>query len=254
MPPRLNLTPEQFEQRVREQANERKRLQRQRDKAALQAEPGHVMVTGQNAGHVTPAPENGRLSSLGHVTPSPPPDPPFSPALSTKGPPPEEVVARIAARLQAFGRGYKHDQARLEKLIREFPHLDVEEEVADGLDFLDRPENRKRVNSLGFHRNGCKRAEARRVADAQKAQAANGVGSLRGVVTNGTYHPPIAFQHNRRPAGGPDDVPLPGGELMPISKEEFQRTLDANRGLRLEQKVARLNARLKGPVPKGGSQ
>ena len=75
------------------------------------------------------------------------------------------AAARLAVVLHAFGRGYRHDQARLEKLIRDFPQLDVEEEVADGLDWLGRPENRTRTNSLGFHRNSCKRAEARRLAD-----------------------------------------------------------------------------------------
>ena len=62
------------------------------------------------------------------------------------------------------------------------------------------------------------------------------------MVVNGTWHPPAAFQRNPGPA---HEVPL-DGPLLPISKEEFQRTLDANRGLPLEQKLARLNGRLKG--------
>ena len=140
-------------------------------------------------------------------------------------------MARLSARLQGFGRGYKHDQARLEKLIRDFPQLDVEEEVADGLDWLDRPENRKRVNSLGFHRNGCKRAEARRLADLAKAAA-----PTNGYATNGVYHQPQSQQHNRQP-----DAPrLLHGDLAPISVGDFQHFQAGRRGVPLDQRVAQL--------------
>jgi len=138
--------------------------------------------------------------------------------------------------LQAFGRGYKHDQARLEKLIRDFPQLDVEEEIADGLDWLDRPENRKRVNSLGFHRNSCKRAEARRLADL--ATAAGPIQlpgfSGRGVQVGNTWTPPAAYQRN----------PNPEAALPQWSAEEAQRS-DAER----ERIRAALPARLRGAAP-----
>ena len=195
MPARRGLTIEE----VREQTRLRVKRYRERRNASR---------------NVSPAPENGRLSSIGNVTPPPPPDPPFSPALSTREPPPEVQVARIAARLQEFGRGYKHDPARLEKLIRDFPDLDVEEEVADGLDWLDRPENRKRVNSLGFHRNGCKRAEARRLADLAKAAA-----PPNGYATNGVYHQPQSRQHNRQP----DTPRFLEGPLVPINQDDFRQ-------------------------------
>ena len=228
MPARIVVDDPQAElERRREQDRLRKQHQRRREREASHGTP----VTGRSTGHGTPPPENGHPSSLRHVTPPLPPDPPFSPALSTKEPP-EEVVARIAARLQSFGRGYTHDQARLEKLIRDFPHLDVEEEVADGLDFLDRPENRKRVNSLGFHRNGCKRAEARRLADLAKAAAP----ATNGYSGNGVYHQPQSQQHNRQP-----DAPrLLEGELVPISRVDFERYKAERRAIPLEQRTAQL--------------
>lgn len=71
--------------------------------------------------------------------------------------------------------------------------------------------------------------------------------------TNGTgvYHQPNSLRHNRQPPSDEDGW-LPLGELLPIAKEDHERTVAANRGLTLEQKRARLTARLNGHAAEGG--
>jgi hypothetical protein len=66
----------------------------------------------------------------------------------------------------------------------------------------------------------------------------------------GVFYQPNSLRHNRQPPT--DDDWLPMGELVPIGKAEFERTVAANRGLTLEQKRARLTARLNGHAGEGG--
>ena len=155
MPARQDWTPAELAERLDARRRQNREAQ-QRFRARHKHHADGVSTTDKPDA----PPENGVLPSIVSITPSLPPDPPLSPALSTKGPPLDDRLTSTA-RLQDIRpvrRGYKHDQGlrRLEKLIRDFPHLDVEEVVDDGLDWLDRPENKKRVNSLGFHRHGCR--------------------------------------------------------------------------------------------------
>ena len=164
------------------------------------------------------------------ITPSPSPSP--NPSLATQETPPP--VARSIARLVAFGRGYVSEPARLEKLFREFPHLDVEEQVAAALDWegWDLPKNRRKKCSVEFLRNWCKKSEADRVAPPVARPQSNGV-----------YHQPISRQ-GRNP--GPPDLPLFEAPVQRIDPGEMARFVAGRREAPLAERVAGKLARLRG--------
>ena len=161
----------------------------------------------------------------GDITPSLSSSP--NPCIATQYTPP--LWARLTERLVAFGRGYKHDASRLAKLVRDFPHLDVEEEVADALDWLERPANKKRLLSVGFLRKWCAKSEADRVAPPAPKPSSNGT-------TNGHYVQPIT-QQGRNP--GPPDLPLFEAPVQRIDPGEMARFVAGRRDVPLEQKLAR---------------
>ena len=148
------------------------------------------------------------------------------PCLATQDTPPP--VARLTERLVAFGRGYKHDATRLAKLVRDFPHLDVEEEVADALDWLERPANKKRLLSVGFLRKWCAKSEADRVAPPAPKPSSKGA-------TNGHYVQPIT-QQGRNP--GPPDLPLFEAPVQRIDPGEMARFVAGRREVPLKAKLA----------------
>ena len=209
MPPPLNLPPDEFEAHVKRLARERKARQRAREKA--RSRDGHG--TPIKEGHVTAAVTPSLSSSL-------------SPESSTNSPPP--AVARLSERLVGFGRGYKPDPTRLAKLLRAFPHLDQEEEVADALDWLDWPENKKRHLSIGFLRNWFAKSEAKRTAPMAPSSQGNGHAG------NGVNHQPASRQRNP----GPEGLTRLERELVPINRDDFQRTVAARRDIPLKQRLA----------------
>ena len=131
-------------------------------------------------------------------------------------------------------RGYVHDPRFWVLASEQYPALCLELEALKLADWLQEPRNLKRRCSKAFLDNWLKKAEADR-KQAEAAQA-NGVASPRGVVTNGTYHPPITQQHNRQP-----DAPHHlNGDLVPISKDDFERTVAARRAIPLPERLAAL--------------
>jgi hypothetical protein len=212
MPARRELTLEEYQARE-ERRREQTRLRVARYRARRNAQ---VSVTGHSNG-----------TGAGY-----PPHTPPSPPLSL-----EREIREALEPLTA--RGYVHDPRFWVLASEQYPHLCLELEALKLADWLTEPRNAKRRCSKAFLDNWLKKAEADRLARAAGPPPSNGhLQAMR-------IDPPIAFQHNRQPPR-PDDVQLPNGELVPIAKEDFQRTVDANRGLPLEQKLARLNGRLKG--------
>jgi hypothetical protein len=211
VPARLNLTPDQFEQRVREQTRLRVKRYRERRNAAP-----------INEGSVTTRP-NGALKR----------DPPHTPPS-----PPLSLEREIREALEPLtARGYVHDPRFWVLASEQYPALCLELEALKLVDWLQEPKNARRRCSKAFLDNWLKKAEAdRKQAEAAQAKQANGVASPRGVVTNGTYHPPITQQHNRQP-----DAPHHlNGELVPISKDDFERTVAARRAIPLPERLAAL--------------
>lgn len=189
MPAPLDLGGEAYREHVKALARERKRQQRSRD--ALR--DGHVTQPQRTASPVTP-----------------PQTPPVLSPLSTR---------ELERRLEPFaGRGYRPDPGFLSRLAAAYPGVDLELEVAAALDWLEEPRNAKRRCSKGFLKNWCAKADQdRKAREAVPAPAA----SPKGVVVNGTWHPPAAFQRN---PGPPPDQAVPLTEpLQTFTREELAR-------------------------------
>ena len=171
--------------------------------------------------------------SNGALKRNPPHTPPSSPL---------SLEREIRAALEPLAvRGYVHDPRFWVLASEQYPLLCLELEALKLADWLLEPRNARRRCSKAFLDNWLKKAEADRVASGAAPPRPNAYHGQSGQKVD----PPIFFQPNRQPPDADDGFP-PAVELVPISKEEFQRTLDANRGLPLEQKLARLNGRLKG--------
>ena len=207
MPARLDLPAEEMLARVREQ--NRIRASRYRARHAISHHVTHT--DGEAARHATPPPSQ--------TLPSP--------VVPTE--------QRLLERLAPFAsRAFKPDPAFLAKLAECYPAVDLELELAAALDWLEEPRHAKRRCSKGFLANWVKKADADRKA---REALPPPMPPANGHTWNGVYVQPNSLRHNRQPPS--DDVPLPDGGLVPITKEEFQRTVAANRGLTLEQKRAR---------------
>jgi hypothetical protein len=216
MPAKRDLTVEQ----IREQNRLRKRKQRAMSRDASRDTQQARPVTGhkKEARHVTPL----QTSPVGGTTL----------AVETG-----KAVEAILAPFEA--RGYRHEPAFWAKMAARYPGVDLELEAMKLAEWLDTPKNAKALCSKARIDRWLKKTHA----ELQAAPApTNGT-------TNGVYYQPNSLRHNRQPPSDDDRLPL--RELLPIAKEEFQRTVAANRGLTLEQKRARLTARLTGHVPQG---
>ena len=152
----------------------------------------------------------------GQVTPSKrnPPTPPVSRSISKE----IEKVGRLLEPLTV--RGYEHDPDFWAELAATYPaaRLAVEAYKIAGW-FKDPAQRNRKVKSWpAFLDNWVKKAQ--RDADADKAGPAPPAGSPKGVVVNGTWHPPAAFQRN---PGPPEDaVPLTA-PLETFTPEEIKR-------------------------------
>jgi hypothetical protein len=217
MPARREYTPEELRARL-EREREQTRLRVARWRARH-----HVTATQNGNAHavtVTASPRNGTVTG----TPPHPPSPPLS------------LEREIRAALEPLTRrGYVHDPRFWVLASEQYPLLCLELEALKLADWLQEPRNQKRRCSKAFLDNWLKKAEADRLARAAAPSGPNPLGAAA------RMDPPIAFQHNRQP-----DAPRHlNGDLLPIDKDDFQRTLAAARGVPLEQKLARLKA-LKG--------
>ena len=216
MPARRDYTPEELRERLerrREQTRQAVARHRQRRVSTT------VMLTNEQVS-LTP----------GQVTEGKPhpPTPPVLSALSTR---------ELERRLEPFaGRGYRPDPGFLSRLAAAYPGVDLELEVAAALDWLEEPRNARRRCSKGFLKNWCAKADQDRKARDQAPASPSS--SPKGVVVNGTWHPPAAFQRNPGPPPG-EAVPLTG-PLERIGEAELRAVRDANRHLTLAQKAARL--------------
>jgi hypothetical protein len=190
-----------------------------------------VTVTSPGAGDVTPAYKGEAARDV-----TPPQTPPVGGTTLSV-----EAGKGVAAILAPFeSRGYRHDARFWQKMAEAYPALDLELEMLGLANWLELPDNRKKPCSIPRIRRWLRTTEEERVAGPRPS---NGT-------TNGVYYQPNSLRHNRQPPS--DDGWLPLGELLPIAKEDHERTVAANRGLTLEQKRARLNARLNGHVAEGG--
>jgi hypothetical protein len=221
MPARREWTPEQLEARLckeREQARLRMARWRLRQR----------VTRTQDAVTVTP------IRGEATVTRTPSPPAPPLPVVPTE--------QRLLERLAPFAnRAFKPDPAFLAKLAECYPAVDLELELAAALDWLEEPRHAKRRCSKGFLANWVKKADADRKA---REALPPPMPPANRHTWNGVYVQPNSLRHNRQPPADDDWLPL--GELLPIAKEEFQRTVAANRGVPLEQKLAKLTARLNG--------
>ena len=217
MPARREYTPEELRARLeRERGLARERMVRYRRRLG---ELGSQLERDANPVTVTRSREKGRDAN--------PPRTPPSPPLSL-----EREIREALQPLKA--RGYVHDPRFWVLASEQYPLLCLELEALKLADWLQEPRNRKRRCSKAFLDNWLKKAEADRVAAA--AAQANGVPSPRGVVTNGTWHPPITQQHNRQP-----DAPrFLEGELERIDPHQAGREMAARRAIPLPQRLAAL--------------
>lgn len=158
-----------------------------------------------------------------------PPGPPVSPSLSKE----REDVGRVLAPFAE--RGYAHDPEWWQRLAGQCPDVDFYLEASNLAEWLEMPVHRKEACSKRRIGRWMKKAQA----DAESLKAAPApAASPKGVVVNGTWHPPAAFQRN--PGPPPDEaVPLTG-PLERIGEAELRAVRDANQHLTLAQKAARL--------------
>ena len=187
MPPRVDLTPELAlaraeRKRVSDREAQRRRRARQHDAAA-------VSMTRQHDA----APESAGTVSLTPPPPAPPPS-----VVPTEPPAAADDLALIRRELQRFAeRGYQHDDGFWQRLAGKCPDVDLVLEAAKLAEWLQEPKHSKEACSKRRIDNWAKRAQA----DADQRRLAPGpVAPLpppRGMVVNGTYHPPAAFQSNR---------------------------------------------------------
>jgi hypothetical protein len=239
MPARRDYTPEELTARL-----QRRRQQTREAVRRYRARRGRVLVIDTDA--VSPtvsdttAPENMvTLTSIVSSTPLPPQTPP-TPVVPTE--------QRLLERLAPFAsRAFKPDPAFLALLAERYPAVDLELELAAALDWLEEPRNAKRRCSKGFLANWVKKADADRKA---REALPPPMPPANGHTWNGVYVQPNSLRHNRQPPSDDDWLPL--GELLPIAREDHERTVAANRGLTLEQKRARFTARLNGHASEGG--
>ena len=181
---------------------------------------------------MTPAPETAPRQDDAPA----PPGPPVSLSISKE-------IEKIKTILAPFSRrGYEHDPAFWACMATRFPDVALEVEAYNVASWLKKglKKNREAECSQGFLINWLKKAQADadagKAARTQASSPANGV--AKGVVVNGTWHPPAAFQRN--PGPPPDEaVPLTG-PLERIGEAELRAVRDANRHLTLAQKAARL--------------
>ena len=238
MPARRDYTPEELTARL-----QRRRQQTREAVRRYRARRGRVLVIDTDAVSATvsatAAPENTvTLTSIVSSTPSPPAPP--LPVVPTE--------QRLLERLAPFAsRAFKPDPAFLALLAERYPAVDLELELAAALDWLEEPRHAKRRCSKGFLANWVKKADADRKA---REALPPPMPPANGHTWNGVYVQPNSLRHNRQPPSEDDLLPL--RELVPIAKEDFARTVAANRGLTLEQKRARLTARLNGHPSVGG--
>ena len=166
----------------------------------------------------------------GQVTPRKPnpPGPPVSSSLSKE----REDVGRVLAPFAE--RGYAHDPEWWQRLAGQCPDVDFYLEASNLAEWLEMPVHRKEACSKRRIGRWMRKAQA----DAEALKAAPTPVPARGVVVNGTWHPPAAFQRN--PGPPPDEaVPLTG-PLERIGEAELRAVRDANQHLTLAQKAARL--------------
>jgi hypothetical protein len=200
MPAKKELTVEE----IREQTRLRVKRYRERRNAAP-----------INEGSVT-------ARSNGAVKRNPPRTPPSSPL---------SLEREIRAALEPLSaRGYVHDPRFWVLASEQYPLLCLELEALKLADWLQEPRNARRRCSKAFLDNWLRKAETDRQARAAAPPPSNGhLQAMR-------VDPPAAFQHNRQP-----DAPrLLEGELVPISKDDFERAMAERRAIPLEQRLAAL--------------
>jgi hypothetical protein len=214
MPARLDLTPEQMLERVREQT--RLRVQRYRERR------------NGRGGNATPI--EGEAST--GLAPSPSHSP--TPSSSTKTTP---LAERLAQRARRFApppgdpRLKAPDAAYFRGRLEKYPRLDLDDEVDNALDWLATDGGGKRYATIRYFNNWFERQEAKRLA--RLSAPTNGT-------ANGTYHQPHT-QQGRNP--GPPDLPLFEGPVQRIEPAEMARFIAARADVPLADKLARVNGR-----------
>ena len=229
MPPRQDLTPEVALRRA-ERKRESDRLAQRRRRARQHDET--VSMTRQSDG----SPQRARQHD----------GPPGPPVLS------EASLREIEEILSSLkDRGYVHSPPFWQLLRVQYPALNLAFEAWKLADWFEQPKNARRKCSKAFLSNWLSKAEQDRqqreapptfaqgravMTEAGPQRVPDGV--PKGVVVNGTWHPPAAFQRN--PGPPPDEaVPLTG-PLERIGEAELRAVRDATRHLTLAQKAARL--------------
>jgi hypothetical protein len=195
MPARLDLTPEQALERIREQTRLRVKRYRERRNAAP-----------INEGSVTARSGGASNGALKRHPPQTPPSPPLS------------LEREIRTALEPLTpRGYVHDPRFWVLASEEYPSLRLELEALKLVDWLTEPRNAKRRCSVAFLDNWLKKAEADRLT--REAAQRNGNGAHHGPLPV-RADPPIAYQ-GRNP-GEPSTAPLKG-PLSPADLGDYQQ-------------------------------
>jgi hypothetical protein len=200
MPARLDLTPEQLLERIREQNRARVKRYRERRNAT---------------GNATPAPEKGPAPIAGNVTPSPP-IPPVTPSSPIGE---EEKVGRILAPFA--GRGYVHSAEFWADMAASYPDVRLVIEARNVASWLKKPlkKNREAQCSEGFLINWMKKAQR----DATAPPTAR----------------PMAYQTPSpgKPAD-PEPVLPDGATIQMVDRAHAQRALFDAKKLNLAEKLA----------------
>lgn len=207
MPPRLALTGGDYEAHVKAQAVVRNRRYRERLRERRSALREQQAVSGR-AAHGSP---------------------PTPPVVSPTSKEVEEVEGVLAPFAE---RGYEHDARWWQRLAQRCPDVDLYLECSNLAEWLLMPVHRKEECSKRRIGRWMRKAQA----DADAGKAAPAPVPARGVVVNGTWHPPAAFQRN---PGPPPEEAVPLREpLQTFTREELARLREEHARVPFKDKLA----------------